>query len=53
MAQAQSIVSDNILTPSTGAWTGTVTGAAGKTWCQSFWYDGTVFLPCGAKIQID
>lgn len=31
----------------------TVTGAAGKTWCQSFWYDGTTFLPCGAKIQID
>ena len=31
----------------------TVTGVAGKTWCQSFWYDGTVFLPAGAKIQID
>lgn len=31
----------------------TVTGVAGKTWCQSFWYDGTVFLPSGAKIQID
>jgi hypothetical protein len=31
----------------------TVTGVAGKTWCQSFWYDGTDFLPCGAKIQID
>jgi hypothetical protein len=31
----------------------TVTGVAGKTWCQSFWYDGTIFLPCGAKIQID
>ena len=31
----------------------TVTGVAGKTWCQSFWYDGTNFLPCGAKIQID
>jgi hypothetical protein len=30
-----------------------VTGSAGKTWCQSFWYDGTIFLPCGAKIQID
>ncbi len=30
-----------------------VTGVAGKTWCQSFWYDGTIFLPCGAKIQID
>jgi len=31
----------------------TVTGVAGKTWTQSFWYDGTTFLPCGAKIQID
>lgn len=31
----------------------TVTGAAGHTWCQSFWYDGTIFLPQGAKIQID
>lgn len=30
-----------------------VTGSAGKTWCQSFWYDGTIFLPSGAKIQID
>jgi hypothetical protein len=31
----------------------TVTGSAGKTWTQGFWYDGTVFLPMGAKIQID
>lgn len=31
----------------------TVTGSAGKTWTQSFWYDGSTFLPCGAKIQID
>lgn len=30
-----------------------VTGAAGKTWTQGFWYDGTIFLPMGAKIQID
>ena len=30
-----------------------VTGVAGKTWTQSFWYDGTQFLPSGAKIQID
>jgi hypothetical protein len=30
-----------------------VTGVAGKTWTQSFWYDGTIFLPSGAKIQID
>lgn len=31
----------------------TVTGVAGKTWCQSFWYDGTVFLPSGTRVQID
>lgn len=31
----------------------TVTGVSGKTWTQSFWYDGTIFLPSGAKIQID
>lgn len=30
-----------------------VTGVAGKTWCQSFVYNGTTFYPCGAKIQID
>jgi hypothetical protein len=30
-----------------------VTGSAGKTWTQGFWYDGTIFLPMGAKIQID
>ena len=30
-----------------------VTGVAGKTWTQSFWFDGTIFLPSGAKIQID
>lgn len=30
-----------------------VTGSAGKTWTQGFWYDGTIFLPQGAKIQID
>lgn len=30
-----------------------VTGVAGKTWTQSFYFDGTTFLPCGAKIQID
>jgi hypothetical protein len=30
-----------------------VTGVAGKTWTQSFFYDGTIFLPAGAKIQID
>lgn len=30
-----------------------VTGVAGKTWTQSFWFDGTIFQPCGAKIQID
>lgn len=31
----------------------TVTGVAGKTWCQSFVYNGTTFYPMGAKIQID
>lgn len=30
-----------------------VTGVAGKTWTQGFWYDGAAFLPMGAKIQID
>lgn len=30
-----------------------VTGVAGKTWTQSFWYDGVVFLPTGVKQQID
>jgi len=30
-----------------------VTGVAGKTWCQSFWYDGTIFLPSAARVQID
>lgn len=30
-----------------------VTGSAGKTWTQGFWYDGTIFLPMGEKIQID
>ena len=31
----------------------TVTGVAGKTWTQSFWYDGTIFLPSSARVQID
>jgi hypothetical protein len=30
-----------------------VTGSAGKTWSQSFMYNGTTFYPCGAKIQVD
>lgn len=30
-----------------------VTGAAGKTWTQAFYFDGTVFFPMGAKNQID
>lgn len=30
-----------------------VTGVAGKTWAQSFVYNGTAFYPCGAKIQVD
>ncbi len=30
-----------------------ITNVAGKTWAQEFWYDGTRFIPTGAKIQID
>lgn len=30
-----------------------VTGVVGKTWAQSFIYNGTYFYPCGAKIQVD
>lgn len=30
-----------------------VTGVAGKTWSQSFYYNGTKFYPAGAKIQVD
>lgn len=30
-----------------------VTGVAGKTWSQSFVFNGTNFLPTGAKIQVD
>lgn len=30
-----------------------VQGAAGKTWSQSFAFNGTNFYPCGAKIQVD
>lgn len=30
-----------------------VTGVAGKTWSQSFIFNGTNFYPCGAKIQVD
>ena len=30
-----------------------VTGSAGKTWSQAFYYNGTYFYPFGAKIQID
>lgn len=30
-----------------------VTGVAGKTWSQGFYYNGTYFYPIGAKIQID
>lgn len=31
----------------------TVTGSAGKTYTHAFTYDGSVFLPDGAKQQID
>jgi hypothetical protein len=30
-----------------------VTGVAGKTWSQSFIYNGGSFYPTGAKIQVD
>jgi len=30
-----------------------VTGVAGKTWSQSFVFNGTKFYPSGAKIQVD
>jgi hypothetical protein len=30
-----------------------VTGVAGKTWSQTFIYNGTKFYPSGAKIQVD
>lgn len=31
----------------------TITGVAGKTFCQEFTYDGTIFLPTGTAVQID
>lgn len=30
-----------------------VTGVAGKTWSQSFVFNGDKFYPAGAKIQVD
>jgi hypothetical protein len=30
-----------------------ITGVAGKTFCQSFTYDGGSFLPDGTAVQID
>lgn len=41
------------ITFGTGIVAPVVTNAAGKTWTQGFWYDGTRFLPMGAKIQIN
>lgn len=41
------------ITFGTGIVAPTVTNAAAKTWTQGFWYDGTRFLPMGAKIQIN
>lgn len=35
------------------ATTPVVTGVAGKTWCQSFMYNGTSFYLMSAKQQID
>ena len=37
----------------TGITAPTITGVAGKTKTQGFTYDGTVFLPDGASVQID
>ena len=37
----------------TGITSATITGVAGKTITQQFTYDGTAFLPDGAKQQID
>lgn len=31
----------------------TITGVAGKTFCQEFTFDGTNFLPTGLSVQID
>lgn len=31
----------------------TITGVAGKTFCQSYIYDGTTFKPTAAALQID
>ena len=31
----------------------TITGVAGKTFCQEFTYDGVTFLPTGLSVQID
>lgn len=41
------------ITFGTGIVAPVITNAAGKTWTQEFWYDGTRFIPSGAKIQID
>jgi hypothetical protein len=37
----------------TGFTAPTITGVAGKTFTQSFYYDGTAYKPCGTSIQID
>lgn len=41
------------LTFGTGIDSATITGVAGKTKAQSFYYNGTAFLPMGAAVQID
>ncbi len=41
------------LTHGTGITAPVITGSAGKNTTQAFMYDGTVFFPAGAKIQID
>jgi len=37
----------------TGIDSATITGVAGKTFCQEFTFDGTTFLPTGTAVQID
>ena len=37
----------------TGIDSATITGVAGKTFCQEFVYDGTSYKPAGASVQID
>ncbi len=42
-----------VTTLGTGITGPTVTGVAGKTWVQTFVFDGTAFVAAGVKQQID